>query len=188
MKSVCQFSCALAFVLGSSLLAFGQQPSQAPVPAKQKTQTAAPKKSVVWTDDNIASVRSSSDDYQIQQQDKKNETQQASAQKPSVGASEDSKSGRPIPEVKTVQQADDLIARDKQEIQSEQDYIQQTQKELASAPDSYKPRLGWRIQSRTNTITELQNEISAVQKQRVALSKQPPADVSSKPAAQPPSQ
>lgn len=122
----------------------------------------------------------------MQQQEKKSDEQQASAQTPASAASSNSQSGRPIPDVKTVQQADDLIAHDKQEIQSQQDYIQQQQKALATAPDSYKARLGWRIQSRSNIVNELQNEISAVEKQKDALAKQPTASASSKPTAQPP--
>lgn len=122
----------------------------------------------------------------MKQQEKKSEAQQASTQTPASDGNEGSQSGRPIPEVKTVQQADDLIAHDKQEIQSQQDYIQQQQKALATAPDSYKARLGWRIQARGNIVNELQNEISAVEKQKDALAKQSPASASSKPAAQPP--
>lgn len=187
MRSVCRWCCAVAFLLGSCFPALGQQPAQAPAnAAKPKAQTPAPKKPVVWTDDNIASVRSSSDVYQMEQE-QSSAAQPAPAQKPAAAPAGGSESGRPVPVIKTAQQADDLVARDKQEIQQQQDYIQQTQKELASAPDSYKPRLGWRIQSRTSIINELQNEISAVEKQKQALEKQPPAGTGSKPSSAPPS-
>lgn len=188
MKSVCQFSCSTALVLVSFALAFGQQPPQAPAAAKEKTQATAPKKSVVWTDDNITSLRSPSDAYEMQQQDEKSEAAQVATQKPAATAHDDSQNGRPIPEAKTVQQADDLIAHDKQEIQGQQDYIRQTQQELATATDSYKARLGWRIQSHTNIINNLQNEMSAIEKQRDALAKQPSASASPKATEQPPSQ
>lgn len=122
----------------------------------------------------------------MQQQEKKSDEQQASAQTPASAASSNSQSGRPIPDVKTVQQADDLIAHDKQEIQSQQDYIQQQQKALATAPDSYKPRLQWRIQARGNIVSQLQNEIAAIEKEKNAMATQSTAGASSKPAAQPP--
>ena len=188
MKSIRRVSCIAAFALAGPCLAFGQQPPPQAPPAtvKQKAQAPAPKKPVVWTDDNISSVRSSSDLYQMEQGDK-SDPQQVSA-RTAAPAAAGSQNGRPVPQVRTAQQADDLIAGDKQKIQSEQDYIQQTEKQLSTAPDSYKPRLQWRIQTHTNIINELQSEISAVQKEKDALAKQGQPSPASSPTAQPPSQ
>lgn len=179
---------AAVLLTGSSALAQApaQQPAQAPQTAP-KEQAQAPKKPKVWTDDNINSVRSSSDMYQDQQAREK-AAQQASASPQSPAAAKDATSdARPIPQAKTAKEADDLIASDKQDLQSQQEYIQQTEKELAAAPDSSKQRLQWRIQARTDIVNRLQRDISALEKQKADLSKTP-STANSSSTNQPPSQ
>lgn len=173
---------------GSSALA--QAPAQQPVQAPQavpKEQPQASKKSKVWTDDNISSVRSSSDVYQ-DEQEKEKAAQQASAPQQGTTAAKNANSDAwPVPQAKTAKEADDLIASDKKNLQEQQEYIQQTEKELATAPDSYKERLHWRIQSRSDMVNRLQRDISALEKQKVELNK-PPSSATHSSGNQPPSQ
>lgn len=170
---------------GSTVVA---QAPPAPAQTASKEQSPAPKKPKVWTDDNITSVRSSSDLYQDEQEREK-AAQQASAPQQSATAPKSADSDAwPIPQAKTAKEADDLIATDKKNLQEQQEYIQQTEKELTTAPDSEKKRLQWRIQSRGDMVSRLQRDISALEKQKDALAKpaQPAANPS--PTAQPPSQ
>lgn len=173
---------------GSSALA--QAPAQQPVQAPQtvpKEQPQAPKKSKVWTDDNISSVRSSSDVYQDEQEREKAPQQTSAPQQGATTAKNATDDAWPIPQAKTAKEADDLIASDKKNLQEQQEYIQQTEKELATAPDSEKKRLQWRIQSRGDMASRLQRDISALEKQKTELSK-PPSSPNSNSGNQPPSQ
>ncbi|HKF53123.1 MAG TPA: hypothetical protein VKB26_12490 [Candidatus Acidoferrales bacterium] len=174
---------------GAVLLAAPGALAQAPAQTPPKQQAQAPKKAKVWTDDNISSVRSSSDVYQDQQASEKAAQQpsSASAQQNPAAAKDANSDAFPIPQAKTTKEADDLIASDKENLQSQQEYIQQTEKELATAPDSYKERLHWRIQARTDVINRLQRDIAALEKQKADLGK-PPAPANPGAASQPPSQ
>lgn len=137
-------------------------------PASQSAKPPA-KKPKVWTDDNIASVRTPADIYQDQER-QQSAVQQAAKKK----TAEEAKLPSPPPgfmKPTTLQQADALLAQSQSNLKSEQEYVQQTQKELATAPDSYKDRLHWRIQARTKIINKLQSDIAALQKDRDALAK-----------------
>jgi FtsZ-binding cell division protein ZapB len=80
------------------------------------------------------------------------------------------------PIVKSVQQADEMIAQDNQDLKAQQDYIKQTEDQLSSAPDdASKTRLEWRIQSRSATAARIQDEIASLKKQRDTLAKNAPA-------------
>ncbi|MGH9740164.1 MAG: hypothetical protein ACRD4X_16510, partial [Candidatus Acidiferrales bacterium] len=144
-------------------------------PAQQaKPKPPAQKKSTVWTNDNIDSALSPSDAYQIQEAQER-QAQQAAQQRAAVEA----KIPSPPPgfvKPETAQQARQLLAEAQNNLKSQQEYVQQTQKELATAPDSYKERLQWRIKSRTDVIKKLQSDIAALEKDRDALAKTPAAD------------
>lgn len=177
-----------AAVIVGAIAGSGVVAQAPPAQTAPKEQSQTPKKPKVWTDDNISSVRSSSDLYQDEQEREK-ATQQASAPQQSATAAKSADSDAwPIPQAKTAKEADDLIATDKKNLQEQQEYIEQTEKELATAPDSYKKRLQWRLQSRGDMVSRLQRDISALEKQKDALAKQPQPAANSSPAAQPPSQ
>ena len=178
-----------AAVLAAVALAGSSAVAQAPAQAASKQQSQSPKKPKVWTDDNISSVRSSSDIYQDEQERYKAAQQVSASQQSATAAKNGADDAWPIPQAKTAKEADDLLARDKQTLQEQQEYIQQTQKELATATtDSYKKRLQWRLQSRSDMVGRLQRDISSLEKQKDALAKQAQPGGASNPAAQPPSQ
>ena len=186
MRQLTVFGTVVAAIALAGSSAAAQAPAQT---APKEQQSQAPKKPKVWTDDNISSVRSSSDVYQDQQASEKTAQQASEPQQAATTAKNATDDGAwPIPQAKSAKEADDLIARDKQNLQDQQEYIQQTEKELATAPDSDKKRLQWRIQSRSDVVSRLQRDISALQTQKDTLAKQPQPGANSNAAAQPQSQ
>lgn len=156
-------------IILTGFTAFAQTTAQ--TTTGQAAPKKAPKKSKVWTDDNIDSLRSPADVYQMQQEEEK-EQAEASKQPVANQAGPQSSAQRgmyPVPVVKTAQQADEIIASDQQNIKEQQDSIKQTEQELATAPDSYKDRLNWRLNSRKAAIARLQAQIAGLQKQKDAL-------------------
>lgn len=150
--------------------AFSQDSGEATL--SQPSKPPAVKKQKVWTDDNIDSLRTPSDLYQDQEA-QESAAEQAAKDKAAVEASIPSP---PTGFLKptTVQQADALLAQAQNNLKSEQEYVQDTQKQLATAPDSYKERLQWRLNSRGQIIKKLESDIAALQKDRDALAKKAP--------------
>lgn len=147
--------------------------AQTAPPANTTEQAKAKKVPTVWTDDNIGSLRSPEEIY-LQQQQAKQEQQRAAAAQ--LAAKSSAQQGAySVPVAKTPQEADQIIARDKQILKQQQDYIAQTKQQLATAPDSYKERLQWRIQSRSAIASRLQAQISDLEKQKGELEKRQPA-------------
>jgi len=188
MKSISRISFAVTVMLAGSLVAFAQQPAQAPAAQKQQGKPAPAKPAAkVWTDDDLSSLRSPSDDYQIEQAKEKEAQKAAAQQTPStqIAAVDGSKP-------KTVQQADGMIADKQHILSSEQDYLQRLQKQAndPSAVGLEKKRLEWRLQSHAATAQHLASEIKQLQADRDALAKKAPAAAgnSSSSAAQPQSQ
>jgi hypothetical protein len=146
--------------------AFAQAPSQEQKTPEQTAQKA--KKPKVWTDDNIDSLRSPSDDYLIQRQRESEE--QAAAKK---AASQTAPAGPTGQRPATVQQADTMIAQKQQLLASQREYLQQLQK-LVSDPATTgleKTRLEWRLKSYTATTQQTQADVAQLQAQKEALAK-----------------
>ena len=184
LKTVFRMSIMAALV--APLVASARQtPSQAPAqqsqsaPAKTAPVKPAAKKTVVWTDDNIGSVRSSADSYQIARE------QQAEAQKAAAkqGASNQTAAADSTGP-KTIEQADTMIAAKSHDLAGEQDYLKTLQKKVndPTITGLEKKRLEWRLQSHTATTQTLQSEIKQLQSDKDALAKKQAA------ASQPQSQ
>lgn len=155
----------------SALPVLGQDASSSA--SKQSAQINKPK---VWTDDNIGSVRSPSDLYQLQEAKAAQDTaskQAGSAQATAAPAVKVEGNLPNIPAPTTVAQADALIKQEQAELASQQEYVEETKKEQANAPDSEKDRLGWRIKSRTEVMGRIQAEIAQLQAEKDALRKKP---------------
>jgi hypothetical protein len=161
----------VSFVLAGVLLAHAQQPSQSAAPQKQQERPApakaAPAKPAakVWTDDDLTSLRSPADDYQMQQEEEK-KAQAAAAQASSKPVADPS-----MP--KTVQEADSMIADKSRYLTSEQDYLQRLQQKLkdTSVTGIEKERLEWRLKSHTATTQTLQSQIKQLEADKAALAK-----------------
>ncbi len=174
-------SYAVAAVLTAVALlgtnAFGQAPAQntPQIAAKQPAQAAA-KKPKVWTDDNIDSVRTPADDYQIQQQQQQ-QAQQAAAEKAAAQAAAPAGS---VP--KTVKQADGMITAKKSELANQQQYLQRLQKDASNPNNSDldKMRLDWRLKSHTASEQQTQAQLKQLEDEKAALAKKEAAEAASK--------
>jgi murein L,D-transpeptidase YcbB/YkuD len=166
MKTFSRILLLASFTLAGVLLAHAQQPSQSAAPQKQEAKPAAAKPAAkVWTDDDLTSLRSPADDYQMQQEEEK-KAQAAAAQASSKPVADPS-----MP--KTVQQAESMIADKSRYLTSEQDYLQRLQKQLKdTAPTGLeKERLEWRLKSHTATTQTLQSQIKQLEADKAALAK-----------------
>ena len=175
---------AVAVVSAASLTATAQQQTpQTTAPQKQEAKPTAAKTAKVWSDDDLSSLRSPSDNYQIEQA-KEKEAQKATAQEASTQAAVVDAS-----KPKTVQQADGMIADKQRTFASEQEYLQQVKKQAndPSVSGLEKKRLEWRLESHTATAQHLASEIKQLQADRDALAKKPAAG-SNAPVTPPPSQ
>lgn len=175
---------AAAVVSGATLTATAQQQtSQTAASQKQEAKPAPAKTAKVWSDDDLSSLRSPSDNYQIEQAKEKEAQKAAAQQAPTQAAVVDG--SKP----KTVQQADGMIADKQRTFASEQEYLQQVKKQAndPSVSGLEKKRLEWRLESHTATAQHLASEIKQLQADRDALAKKPSAG-SDAPAAPPQSQ
>lgn len=182
MKIFSRILLLASFILAGVVLAHAQQPSQSAAPQKQQAKPAPAKAAParppakVWTDDDLTSLRSPADDYQMQQQEEK-KAQAAAAQESSKPVADPS-----MP--KTVQEADSMIADKSRYLTSEQDYLQRLQKQLKdTAPTGIeKERLEWRLKSHTVTTQTLQSQIKQLEADKAALAKKTAASGNSNPA------
>ncbi|HEV2618223.1 MAG TPA: hypothetical protein VGU63_16610 [Candidatus Acidoferrales bacterium] len=183
VKQFVRISVAATVILVASLVAAAQQPAAQKQQAKPAAKPAAPR---VWTDENIDAVRSPSDDYQIQQGQEK--AQQASAAQAAAGKNSQA-APPPTLQVKTVQEADTMIAARTHDLTSEQGYLQRLQEQLKdpSATGLEEKRLQWRLESHTATAQRLQSDIKQLQAEKDALAKKAAADKDAS-ASQHPSQ
>lgn len=176
MKNFARVLLIISFVFSGALLAGAQQSAQSSAAKNQQSKTVTPKRHapVVWTNDNITSVRSTADDYQIEQAREK-QAQQAAAQKAAAAAAakKSANAAWASPQVKTTQQADQMIEQRSRALSAEQGYVQRVEKELANskATGSEKERLEWRLKSHSVTAQHLQSQIKQLQAERAAIAK-----------------
>ncbi|MGH9734804.1 MAG: hypothetical protein ACRD8A_09475 [Candidatus Acidiferrales bacterium] len=170
-KGIAPTALILSALALAAFRAHGQTPTQPPPPQTttqpaQSTHTS--KDGKLWTDDNIDAVRSPDEIY-LKQQELAKEKLEAEKEAAKKLSSLQVCSAGPI--VKTIQQADEMIAQDKQDLKAQKDYIKQMEDQLAGDPNADKQRLEWRIESRSATAARIQEEITGLQKQRGVLAK-----------------
>ena len=171
---------ASAMVLGLSVAARAQGDSQKPAQPAQKqkhkqNQTPAVKTHKVWTDDELPSLRTAADTY-IEIQDA--QTVEA-ASKQAAASAQQAAASKPAPHAaplklsnpKTVDDADNMIAWEQRDIDSQQEYVGRLQQELAAAPPDQKERLQNLIQERTQIIAGTRQEQAGLIAQKKALQK-----------------
>lgn len=139
--------------------------------AKPQVQSQATKKPKVWTNDNIASLRSPAEEYEIQEAQKR-QAQQAAAAKAAAAASAQAAAAiGPAP--KTVHEANSMIASKKHELTEEQQYLQKVRK-AASNPNNSpleQTRLNWRLKSHTISAEQEAAQLKVLEKDKAALGK-----------------
>ncbi len=173
---------ASAMVLGFSVAARAQGDSQKPVQPAQKqkhkqTQKPAVQTHKVWTDDELPSLRKPADTYIEIEDAQKVEAaskQAASAQQAAAPSKPALHAAPPkLSNPKTVQDADNMIAWEQRDIDSQQEYVGRLQQELAAAPSDQKERLQNLIQERTQIIADTRQEQAGLIAQKKALQKKP---------------
>lgn len=172
-QGIAQTALILSALAIAAFTARGQNATQPPPPQKATQQIQPGKDAKLWTDDNIESVRSPDEIYLMQQElaKKKLEAEKEMARK--LSSLQVCSAG---PTVKTIQQADEMIAQDKQDLKAQKDYVKQMEDQLANDPNADKQRLEWRIESRSATAARIQEEITSLQKQKNVLTKNAPAE------------
>lgn len=161
-------------LLGAAGLASAQTPTQnnSQQPAKKAKVTK------VWTDDNIGSVRSASDDYIIEQQNEKQAEQQADAKQ---AADAKAAAAPPTwPKPKSIQEADQMISQKQQFLSSEQDTLKQLQNQAndPTVTGFERTRVEWRLKSHTVTAQQARDAVKQLEDDKKELEKKEAADKS----------
>jgi len=174
MKKLSMLAVALfAGLTITGTTALAQDAAQPASGTHPPTQSA--KKPKVWTDDNIASVRTPADNFEIQQEQEE-EAQQAKAEAAAQAASV----AEPAP--KTVQQADSKIAAKKQQLADQQQYLQRLQKDVNNPNNSSldQLRLNWRLKSHTASEQQTEAQLKQLESEKAALAKKEAAEAAKK--------
>lgn len=161
-----------AAVLVALVLAGSSARAQNAKPIAPAQETSTAKTPRVWTNDNIASVRTASDDYQIQQAREK-EAQEAAAKKAAAQAA------RAVgPKPKSIKQADSMIAQKKRHLANQQAYLQRLQKDMNNPGNSSveQMRLNWRLKSHTASEKRTQADLAKLEAEKTSLAKKEAAE------------
>jgi hypothetical protein len=169
--------------LGCTSAAFAQSDSQKNgTPAKQKKP--APKQHKVWTNDELATVRSPADAYieaKQRQTDKSDAAVQPASDKQPASDAHKTYRSPLLSNPKTPADADRMIAWEQRDIAGQEEYIDSLKKEIADAEEGErKDRLLKVFQERQQILADTRKEMQDLQGDKAKLQKQE--------SAQPPSQ
>ena len=159
------------------------QKSATPVKYRKTTkkQTPASKTHKVWTEDDLATVRTPADSYaeretaqaqaataatqQQQQTDAAKQTSATSAKPPKTP---------PLAHANSVDDADKKIAWEERDIQAQEEFIDRTQRELDQAPSDQREHLQKVIEENQKILADTRKELAGLQAQRKQLEKPTP--------------
>lgn len=153
-------------------------------PEKPKPAAKSPR---VWTEDDISSVRTPADDYMdvVRAQ---TASAAATANQPKPAATNAAKPDQPplLSNPKSVDSADKMIAWEQRDIDSQQEYLQKLQSQLATAPDDQKAHIQAWIDQEIKTIADTKKEQAGLVAQKKDLEKKAAAasDGSKQPQSQ----
>ena len=156
-----------------------QKSPEKPKPAAKSTK--------VWTEDDISSVRTPADDYMdvVRAQ---TAASAAAANQPKPAGTNAAKPDQPplLSNPKTVDSADKMIAWEQRDIDSQQEYLQKLQSQLATAPDDQKAHIQAWIDQEIKTIADTKKEQAGLVAQKKDLEKKAAAasDGSKQPQSQ----
>jgi hypothetical protein len=158
---------AAVALTGTSALA---QKTVPPTPEPQ-AQSQAPQKTKVWTNDNIDSLRTPADDYEIQEAQKRQAQQAAAAKAAAESKAQAAAALGPAP--KSVKQADSMIASKKRDLAEQQQYLQRVRKDASNPNNSSldQLRLNWRLKSHTISAEQTAAQLKQLEKDKAALAK-----------------
>lgn len=168
----------LALCTGSAWAQQASQSSAAPAAQQkaspdQKTKPATAKSAKVWTEDDIASVRTPADDFMDQARAQASEAAAAAKQPQRAAAKPAQQAGAPpaLSNPKNAEDADKMIAWEQKDVNAQQQFIDQLKQQLDAAPADQKERLQKQLQDHIDNLAVTQKELQAVQTQKDALQK-----------------
>ena len=181
------FSAILACIAAAGLAtpAHAQSDSQksaTPVKYRKTTkqQTPASKTHKVWTEDDLATVRTPADSYaeretaQAQAATAATQQQQIDAAKQTSGTPAKPPKTPPLAHANSVDDADKKIAWEERDIQAQEEFIDRTQRELDQAPSDQREHLQKVIEENKQILAETRKELAGLQEQRKQLEKPTP--------------
>ena len=181
------FSAILACIAAAGLATptHAQSDSQKNVtPAKyrkvNKKQAPAAKTHKVWTDDDLATVRTPADSYaeketaQAQAATAATQQQQIDAAKQTSGTPAKPPKTPPLAHANSVDDADKKIAWEERDIQAQEEFIDRTQRELDQAPSDQREHLQKVIEENQKILADTRKELAGLQAQRKQLEKPTP--------------
>jgi hypothetical protein len=150
----------------------GPTTQQAVQKPDQKAKPVPAKSSRVWTEDDISSVRTPADDYQdqIRAQDA---AAAAAANQPKPAATKPAQKGAPaaLSNPKTADDADKMIAWEQRDIDSQQEYLEELQRQLEGAPPDQKAHIQEWIDHETKVIADAKKEQAGLAEHKKDLEK-----------------
>lgn len=188
--AVCGAILASAAAFGISSPAFAQSDSQkSGTTTKQHKQAAGSHK--VWTNDDLASVRSPADAYieaKQQQAGKSDASVQTASDKQPVASGQKVYRSAILSNPKTPADADRMIAWEERDISGQQDYLDSLKKEIDEAPaGERKNRLLQVFQEHQRILADTQKEMQGLKEDKAKLQKRDSAQGAAA-TTEPPSQ
>ena len=178
---------------GSGSPIFAQDSSQmAYTESSGKPAKPAPKKPhKVWTDDDVASVKTAADRYQDQKQaaDEAAAASAAAAAKQQSVATSEKKVGaaEALTNPKSPEDADRMIAWEQRDMDAQQEFVEKVRAQLAqSSTPEEREQLQQKLQERLQILEEVKKEHAALLSQKKALQKKAAAGANAEEAAAPP--
>lgn len=180
-----------AFVLGGSLAA-AQETPQTTAAQKQVAQPAAAKSPIVWTNDDVKTLRSPADIYT---KEKEAQAAAAAAAAKQAAAAAKQAAAKPAPRgappalsnPKTPEDADKMIAWENRDIAAEQQFVDELKQEAEQAPPDQKDRLQRLLQQHIEELANTRKEMEGLVVKKKDLEKKPAAGNNTA-ATTPPSQ
>ena len=140
-----------------------------------KKQAPAPKTHKVWTEDDLATVRTPADSYAekeaAQAQAAAATAQQTDAAKQTSAEPAKPSKVAPLAHANSVDEADKKIAWEQRDIQGQQETIDRLQQELGQAPPERKEHLQQLIEQHKQILAETRKELAGLQGQKKQLEK-----------------
>ena len=152
-----------------------QASQQTTTSADKKAKPAAAKAPRVWTEDDIASVRTPADDYMDVQRTQEQEAAEAAAEAAKQKHTAANAPKAPAPPLlsnpKSAEDADKMIAWEQRDIDSQQKYLDQLQRQIESAPPDQQAHLQSWIDQEVKTIADTKKEQAGLEAQKADLEK-----------------
>jgi hypothetical protein len=169
-----------------------QQTSQSPpaqlgaeTPPNSQPGQPEPKKKKVWTNDEVVSLRTPADNYQIQKEAQEAAVAQAAAKE----AAEANLPKEAEPTIKlpsTIEETQQLIKNKEEQINDEQNGLERLIKELPDAPEDQKPAMQREIDRVAMDVPKVRNELKLLQNHLEKLTSAQLNEASVSPPASPP--